>query len=117
MDRLYWLGKWFFLAGGFVGAAEKAAAEAAAGAGAYGGTGDSVNADVDTEGFVSFSTKQRTYICNVLFWASSSLYFRDCIASIIESLLSGSGDVVAKTKILAAFSSQASTLFFFAMMT
>ena len=67
MDRLYWLGKWFFLAGGFVGAAEKAAAEAAAGAGAYGGTGDSVDADVDTEGFVSFSTKQRTYICNVLF--------------------------------------------------
>ena len=61
MDRLYWLGKWFFLAGGFVGAAEKAAAEAAAGAGAYCGTGDSVDADVDTEGFVSFSTKRYTY--------------------------------------------------------
>ena len=56
-----------FLAGDFVGAAAEFAAEATAGAAAAGGTGDTVDADAYAEGFVSFSTKQRTCICNVLF--------------------------------------------------
>ena len=64
MEDLHWLGKWLvFLAGGFVGAA----VEAATGAAATGGTGDTVDADIDAAVFVICSTKRRICICNVLF--------------------------------------------------
>ena len=55
-----------FLEGGFVGVAAEAAAEAAVGAAADGGTGDTVDSDADAAGFVRCSTKRRTCICNVI---------------------------------------------------
>ena len=50
MEHLHWIVKWLIFGGGLV----RAAAEAAAGAAAAGGTGDTVNADVDATVFVSY---------------------------------------------------------------